>query len=93
VSPVGLYALLPLPLGLALRRAFEGRRSKLAPERERAALLWFLLFQIAFVVAVSSAFSSQESSRYRYQIEPFLWLLTATALGEAWQKRPRPRSA
>ncbi len=92
VSPVGLYALLPLPLGLALSRAVKDRRSNVVPERERAALRWFLLFQIAFVVAASSVFSSQESSRYRYQIEPFLWLLTATALAEAWQKRPRPRS-
>jgi hypothetical protein len=91
-APVGLYALLPLPLALALGRALSARRSNDATRRERGALSWFLLFQIAYVVAASSVFSSQESSRYRYQIEPFIWLFTATALAAAWHERRRPRS-
>jgi hypothetical protein len=93
VAPVGLYALLPLPLGLALGRAFKAHRSDDVAERARGALTWFMLFQIAYVVATSTLFTFQESSRYRYQIEPFLWLLSAVSLAHAWRNRPRPRSA
>jgi hypothetical protein len=42
-------------------------------EYRRAQLLGFWLVQIGFVVAASSLFSSVESARYRYTVEPFIW--------------------
>jgi hypothetical protein len=38
------------------------------------------MFQVVFVIAVSSAATFLESSRYRFQVEPFIWILTTVAL-------------
>lgn len=79
-APVGVYVLLPLVLIWAGWAALAGWRAGDRPNRARAALLVFCVFQIVFVVAVSSLATFLESSRYRFQVEPFIWILSALAL-------------
>jgi 4-amino-4-deoxy-L-arabinose transferase-like glycosyltransferase len=85
VAPIGLYAFLPLVGVWTFRRAWSLTRTGDTDSTARSALLFFCLFQIAFVVAASSLFSSRESPRYRYQIEPMIWLTTALSLASLWQ--------
>lgn len=80
LAPVGIYALLPLVVIAAVRAALAARRRGGAADRARGALLVFCTFQIVFVIAVSSAATFLESSRYRFQVEPFIWVLSAVAL-------------
>jgi hypothetical protein len=76
--PVGLYVLLPLPLVVAFRGARAlGKRPDDTASRATAGLVYFCLFQLAFVIGTSSAFSAIESARYRYAAEPMLWLVVA----------------
>lgn len=53
--------------------------------RRRALLLGFCLLQIAFIVAASIAFSGLESPRYRYTIEPLIWITVAVGLRHLYQ--------
>jgi len=82
--PVGLYRLVPLALLWALGRARELTRRASAEPRARAAFLVFCVFQIGYVFLASCLFTFQESARYRYQIEAFIWLLAVLALADAF---------
>jgi hypothetical protein len=75
-----IYLLLPPCLIWALLRARRLLRSSEREAPAQAALLCFGLFQIAYVVLLSSVFTIGESSRYRYQIEALIWVIGATAL-------------
>lgn len=92
--PVGAYVVLPLLLVGSAWRAWEAWRGGTPAERARASLLVFCLFQIVFVIGVSSMATFLESSRYRFQIEPFLWVLAALTAMAARRavppRRPRP---
>ena len=76
-APVGLYVFLPLVMIWIARRAWQLVRSNDAAMQSRGAMLLLCLFDIAFVVSVSSVFTFFESSRYRYQVESLIWLTTA----------------
>lgn len=80
LAPVGVYVLLPLILLWGLWKAIACWRDGHGATRARGALLAFCVFQIVFVVAVSSMATFLESSRYRFQVEPFIWILSALAL-------------
>jgi hypothetical protein len=84
VAPVGLYAFVPLVMIWAARRAWQLARSHDAREMSRGAMLWLCLLNIVFVVAISSAFTFLESSRYRYQVESLIWLTTALCVVHLW---------
>jgi Ca2+/Na+ antiporter len=45
--------------------------------RARGALIGYCAGQIVFVIGISSMATYLESSRYRFQVEPFIWLLVA----------------
>lgn len=77
LAPVGLYVLLPLVMVWTAVQAYEDWRAGAGARRARGALLAFCTFQIVFVVAVSSMATFLESSRYRFQVEPFIWILAA----------------
>jgi hypothetical protein len=86
-APVGVYVLLPFTVLWALARAHALVRaghlaSGPAPRHgvARGALLFFCLLQIAFVVAASSALTTGEMARYRFQVEPLIWLVTASSV-------------
>jgi hypothetical protein len=76
-APVGLYVGLPLVLAWAGWLAWTLLRAATPPDRARGALIAYCTFQIVFVIAVSSMATFLESSRYRFQIEPFIWMLVA----------------
>ena len=79
LAPVGLYAFLPLAMAWTAWRAWRLTTSGDAGERARGAMLWLCAFNIVYVTAISSAFTFLESSRYRFQIEPLIWLTSALA--------------
>jgi hypothetical protein len=80
LTPAGAYALLPLVVIVAAHAARASWRRGDVAGRARGALLAFCTFQIVYVMAVSSAATFLESSRYRFQVEPFIWILCAVAL-------------
>jgi hypothetical protein len=80
LAPIGLYTLLPLVLIQATRSAVVAWWRSDAAGRAGAAVLAFCTFQVLFVIAVSSAATFLESSRYRFQVEPFIWILSTVAL-------------
>jgi hypothetical protein len=97
---VGLYVLLPLFLGWAAWGAAARLRATDPKTFAQGALLAFCLLQVLFVVSASSLFTAWETSRYRYSIEPFIWVLVAAAFSavirrvkgwipSAW-RAPRP---
>lgn len=90
---VGLYVLLPLFVGWAAWAAVARLRSREPRAWAGGALLAFCLFQIAFVSSASVLFTSWETSRYRYSIEPFNWVIVAGALGAAFRQLRRRAGA
>jgi hypothetical protein len=90
VPPVGLYVFLPFFCIWAVRCSYRGWRSADPGTRARAQLLGFCLLQIGFVVSASSLFSSLESARYRYTVEPFIWAVVVLGL-QAAARRFGPR--
>lgn len=76
-APVGVYVFLPLVLAWAAWRASVLWRAGPAEERARGALVAYCVAQVVFVIAISSMATYLESSRYRFQIEPFIWMLAA----------------
>ncbi|HWP08332.1 MAG TPA: hypothetical protein VNN72_21470 [Polyangiaceae bacterium] len=92
-KPVGLYVLLPLFLILPLARLRATFRSRVRYRRARAAVLAFALAQLGYVALTSALFTIGESARYRYQVEPLIWLLVAVAIHDFGRKaRHRRRS-
>jgi hypothetical protein len=84
-APVGVYAFVPLAMAWTFRRARSLTRTGDANATARASLLYWCLFQISFVVAVSSVFTFRESARYRYQIESMIWLMAVFCLVSLWR--------
>jgi hypothetical protein len=80
---VGLYVLLPLFLGWGAWAAAVRLRATDPRAFAQGALLAFCVLQVLFVVSASSLFTAWETSRYRYSIEPFIWVLVAAALSAA----------
>ena len=78
--PAGLYILLPLPLLGSVRRAGSLLASGLATARAEAGLLFFCVVQIVYTALIAALSVSTEAARYRYSIEPLLWLTTAFAI-------------
>jgi hypothetical protein len=75
VGPVGLYAFLPLAMAWAFRHAASLVRRPGGETLAGGALLFFCLAQIVFVVTASSLFTFGDTARYRFEIEPMIWLL------------------
>jgi hypothetical protein len=76
IAPFGLYAFLPLVWLWGLWQAVGLVRRGRSEDRARGALLLFCLFQILYVIAASSMLTFLEESRYRFQVEPMIWLVT-----------------
>jgi hypothetical protein len=75
--PAGLYVLLPFVLAWSVWRAMVHLRSGEQAARARGVLIGYCTFQIVFVITISSMVTFLESSRYRFQVEPFIWVLVA----------------
>jgi len=84
VRPVGLYALLPLAYLWGVVRTRSLVRAGGNEALARASLLCFCLFQIAFVTATSMLFTFGETARYRFEVEPMIWLVGALSIVSLW---------
>jgi hypothetical protein len=82
VWPVGLYAFLPIVMIWIARRAWRLARSTDVATLARGAMLWLCLLNVAYVVGISSAVTFLESSRYRFQVESLIWLMTAVCVAD-----------
>jgi hypothetical protein len=94
LPPVGLYALLPLFLAWIARRGWLLMRAG-SDRRAMGALWYFCLLQIGYLVPVIALLTWGENARYRYIVEPFIWLIvTGTVLdvGRAVRTRRRARA-
>lgn len=83
VRHVGLYVFLPPFLGWALWAAYRRLRSADPSPFASGALLGFCVLQIFFVVSASSLFTSWETSRYRYSIEPCIFVVVVAGAAAA----------
>jgi hypothetical protein len=84
VAPVGVYMFLPLVLAWAAWQAWRLLHAAAPADRARGALIAYCAFQIVFVIAVSSMATFLESSRYRFQVEPFIWLMVTLLVSSFW---------
>jgi hypothetical protein len=82
VAPVGLYAFLPLVLIWTAARAWQEVRSDDPGAKARGAMLALCVLNVLSVVAISSAVTFLESSRYRFQIESLIWVTTAACVAD-----------
>jgi hypothetical protein len=89
VAPVGLYALLPLVIALTTRRAWQFIQSGDSVLMNRGAMLFLCLLNVAYVVVISSMATFLESSRYRFQVESLIWLMTAFCIADLIRSRTR----
>ncbi len=78
LSPVGWYALLPFVLGWAGVRGWRAVRRS-TDDRSMGALLLLAVLHIVYLTAVSALLTCGENARYRYIVEPFIWILYAAA--------------
>lgn len=82
-APVGLYAFLPVALVYNAWFAVRRVARRVSRRDVRGFVLLFCCFQIVYVVAVSSLFTLGECSRYRYLVEPLIWLVFAVVAAHA----------
>jgi hypothetical protein len=82
-APFGLYVFLPFVMAWTLWRVRQLVGSGDRVEVARGALLGFCIVQIGYVVAASTMLTHLEMARYRFQVEPFIWLLATACVVEA----------
>lgn len=80
LAPVGFYVLLPLFIARIARRGWRLLRSPAMDERATGALWYFCLLQVGYLVPVMALLTWGENARYRYIIEPFIWLIVTGTL-------------
>ena len=83
LPPVGFYVLLPLFIAWIAWRGWPLVRSASDDERAIGGLWYFSLLQISYLVAVIALLTWGENARYRYIIEPFIWLVVTKTLLDA----------
>jgi hypothetical protein len=89
VSPVGLYVFLPFVMVWTGRRAWQLSRAADWKSHSRGATLWLCLFNVLYVVGISTAVTFLESSRYRYQVESLIWVTTALCIASLCSSKMR----
>jgi hypothetical protein len=80
LAPVGFYIFFPLCLGWIIKSAWPLLRSAREEERAVGALWYFCVLQILYLVAVIALLTWGENARYRYIIEPLIWLVSARSV-------------
>jgi len=93
LRPYGLYVFFPVLLGFAsvgawrrLRREAEGNTPARADDRAAGALVLVCALQILYLIAITALLTYGENARYRYIVEPLIWVVSAAGLLElrAW---------
>lgn len=80
VRPYGLYVFLPPCLVWVLIQSYRRLRSASGEARALGALTGSCAMQILYLVAITALFTFGENARYRYIVEPFIWVVVASAL-------------
>ena len=104
VRPYGLYVFFPVLLAFASRGAWRRLRREAgagAPAHEDAraagALVLMCALQILYLIAITALLTYGENARYRYIVEPLIWVVGAAGLSElrAWvrARSEQPRGA
>ena len=93
LAPMGVYPLLVVACFWGAWRMKAFYRARQPRSSAVAALLAFLLFQVAFVVSTGILFAAGEAQRYRFQVDPFLWLMGIFCAVEIARMLRRPRSS
>jgi len=94
LAPVGLYVCLPAVWLWAVWRARVLWREADVNTRARGAVLALCAFQVLYVTATSTMLTFLESSRYRFQVEPLIWVLAAVCVAGVWNGwHPRGRTS
>jgi hypothetical protein len=86
VAPMGLYLFFPLAFVWAILRARSLACERTPDATAEGALLYYCLFQVAFVLAASCWFTFGETARYRYDVEPLIWLLGVLSVAGLWPR-------
>ena len=86
LGPVGIWPVL-LPLVL-LAAGAELWRGRVAPDA-RSALIAYLLFNIVYVIAVGALMERSENQRFRFDVDPMIWVLLLVALERLSRRRTR----
>lgn len=79
-TSVPLIVLWVLVLGYGYFQARQGLLSKDPLRRPRAIVIGFIVVTALYLYAVGTAFELAENYRYRFNIEPLFFVLTATAV-------------
>src|SRR5690606_21529585 len=80
VRPYGLYVLLPPCLVWVLIQSYRRLRSGSGAARALGALTGSCAIQILYLVAITALLTFGENARYRYIVEPFIWVVVASTL-------------
>lgn len=75
-----LMVLWVLVLGYGYVQARQGVLSKDSQQRPRALVIGFIVLSALYLYVVGTAFELAENYRYRFNIEPLFFVLTATAV-------------
>lgn len=85
LAPAGLYLFLPIPLVWAGMRAWRDAKAADPDARARGALVLLMVFLIGYAFAASTMLTSLEMSRYRYQVESMIWIVSALFAVSLWR--------
>lgn len=80
VRPYGLYVFLPPCLVWVLIQSCRRLRSGSGATRALGALTGSCAIQILYLVAITALLTYGENARYRYIVEPFIWVVVASML-------------
>lgn len=90
LGPMGIWpVLLPLVLLAGLAELWRGRA---APDA-RSALIAFLLFNIVYVITVGALMERTENQRFRFDVDPMIWVLLLVAMEGLSRRRRRAAPA
>jgi hypothetical protein len=79
-SSMRLFVIWWLVLGFGYVQAREAFTARSAENRPRAIVIGFMVFTMLYVYGVGTAFELAENFRYRWDVEPLSFVLTATAI-------------
>lgn len=94
LGPMGVWpVLLPLVLLAGLADVWRAVRSRdyMALDA-RSAVIVYLLFNIVYVIAVGALMERTENQRFRFDVDPMIWVLLLAAL-DRFSPRRRRRAA
>lgn len=96
-GPMGLWpVLLPLVLlagGADLWRGLSRAQSRDSAPDARSALIAYLLFNIVYVITVGALMERSENQRFRFDVDPMIWVLLLVALDRLSRRTRRAAPA